>query len=214
MNDQPQNPNQNQGYRYQPQSRVIRAAETKVLNESAAFLAESQKAAAAIREEAQQAFENAKRSGFEEGRREGASEASQVVMDATFKLQTELAGLETVLAEIVMTSIEKVLGTFEHVELVRRAVKTAVFERQHEWGLTIRVVPNRVDEVRALLQDILGPQFDAAIRSVEGDAQLQTENCVIVSPFGAIEIGIEHQVRALRETLGLSGGAGGGYGHS
>ena len=84
-------------------------------------------------------------------------------------------------------------------------MRAAIMERQHEWALTLRVAPGRVDEIRSLLQDILGPQFETAIQAVEGDAQLRPDNCVIVSPFGAIEIGIEHQMRALRETLGLLG---------
>lgn len=204
---------QSGGYRYQPQSRVIRAAETKVLNESAAFLAESQKAATAIREEAQIAYENAKRTGYEDGKREGASEATKVVMETSIRLQTELAALETSLADIAMESIEKVLGQFEHMDLVRRAVHAAIMERQHEWALTFRVVPGRVEEIKTLIRDIMGPQMDVAVRAVEGDAQLRPDSIVIISPFGAIEVGIEQQLKALREILGASGlAANNGYG--
>ncbi len=183
---------------------MIRAKETKVLNQTAEFLAESQKAASAIREEAQGAYERAKIAGFEEGKRAGAEEAAKVVMDASFKLQTELSAMEQVLGEIAMEAVQKVLGHFDNRDLMARALREAITERQHEWGLTIRVVPHRVEEMEATLRDLLGPQYDTAIRTVEGDAQLRSDSCVIVSQFGLVEIGLEQQLRALKEALGLN----------
>lgn len=188
-----------------PRTHIVPAAEVTAWRDGFLVLAEAKRIADEMRARTLAAYEFEKRRGFQEGRQAGAEEAARLLAETTLKIDRSLAEAEREVAALVVSAVEQILGAFDQVDLMVRAVQHALAQVRKAKHLVLYVTPPLVEEIRTRLAEGGKPSATAVVH-VEADANLSPSAAVLSSELGFVELGIEAQVRALRRGLGLEPG--------
>jgi type III secretion protein L len=186
-------------HRAHPRGRILPAAEAELWRSGAAWLDEARRQAAAMRAEAASACAAERVRGFDEGRRAGAEAAAGLLASTAAKADAYLRRLEPHLPDLVLDAVERLLGERDPDDAAARAVRHAVGTKRSETGLTLRVAPGRVDDMRTRLADLLRP--DRPGLSIEGDPALAGDAAILASAVGFVEVGLQSQLAVLRAAL-------------
>lgn len=178
-----------------PAARILRAGEADVWQEGYRFLAAAREAAATAEDSVRGARDAGYEKGFAEGYAAGSVEATELVLRTTLSIDRYVAGLQSEIANLAMNIVHRVIGTFEAGDLVARAAAQAVAEFRNDKAVKISVHPSAVDRVKAALAAL--PDDGRPNATVEGDAALSEQACLLVSDFGVVNASIESQLRAL-----------------
>lgn len=136
---------------------------------------------------------------------EGAAVALVNVMSAATRLTARFEALEPWLEQLIQTALARMIGSFEHDELLRRVLTQTLSEGQRNWTVTLRVHPDAVETARDALSDTNGavlPQF-IGVREVVADPNLPVGGCLLVSETGAMDISPETQITELLREISL-----------
>lgn len=185
---------------------ILRSAEAEAWIDGYAFLERAQARAKEMEARTRHTAAAAYADGFEEGRRDGEARAAELLASTTRRVERYLAGLDRSLGELCLQLVRRILGEFDDAELISRSARQALREFRHDMRVSVRVAPERVAEVEALLAAGGGPPGAPAYR-VEGDAQLGAGQCLLVSPVAVVDAGLDAQLSALRQALLADGGA-------
>ncbi|UYG04685.1 type III secretion system stator protein SctL [Halomonas sp. LR3S48] len=179
---------------------ILRGDEAQAWIDGYAFLERARAQAREVEARTRHTAASAYADGFEEGRREGEARAAELLTQATQRVESYLAGLDQALAELSLGMVRRILGEFDDAELVSRCARQALRELRHDMRVSVRVAPERVAAVEALLAQ--GPSIaEGPAYRVEGDAQLGPGQCLLVSPVAIVDVGLDAQLTALRRAL-------------
>jgi type III secretion protein L len=185
------------GPRFLPAGRVIRAKDLAAWTEGDGYLAAARAEAKRIVAMAEAERGRLIEQGRQAGERAGAAAISQRVADATQRLDQLLAGSEDWIAELVVDTVERILGGLDRREATLAAATAALRSFRHARRLSIRVPPGDVAWIERGLDADLEPPLRALL-VIQPDANLGAGRCVVASEFGLVEAGIEEQIAALR----------------
>lgn len=177
---------------------ILRGEEAAAWVDGYAFLERARQRAGEQDAETRRAVAAARAEGFEAGRREGEAQAAELLARTTQRVEGYLGGLDQSLAELSLQIVRRVLGEFDDAELISRCVHQALREYRHDMAVTVRVAPERVARVEALLAADDG---ERPVCRVEGDAQLGASQCLLVSPVAVVDVGLDSQLNVLRRAL-------------
>ncbi|MDQ7729753.1 type III secretion system stator protein SctL [Halomonas sp. SpR8] len=180
-----------------PGKTILKAAEAAAWIDGYAFLEQVRRQADGIADEARRTSEKAYLEGFEEGRQAGETQAAELLTRTTQHVKTYLAGLDQSMADLCLQMVRRILGEFDDAELIGYCVRQALDEYRHDMAVTVRVAPDMVAQVEAILAERDG-SLDC---HVEGDAQLDARQCLLVSPVAVVDVGVDAQLKVLREAL-------------
>ncbi|MDR3240123.1 MAG: hypothetical protein LBT44_08570 [Clostridiales bacterium] len=147
-----------------------------------------------------------RRLGYEEGLAQGQTERESVLEEARMTLENARLEKEKLLAESegelvdLMTRIlEKFLGNAARInpQLISHLIRAGLSGVSLTGDITIRISPDDYELVSRELPDIL-PGAEA--RAVP-DASLSSMDCLIETPFGTIDCGLDPQFQRLKEDL-------------
>lgn len=189
-----------------PTKVILKAQEAEAWINGYAMLERVKQRASEADQEARQIRARAYAEGFEEGRRAGETQAAELLANTTLQVDGYLAGLEPSMAELCLKMVRRILGQFDDTDLIVRCVQQALIEYRHDMTVTIRVAPQRVEEVEARLGSAGHNMYEHPTYRVEGDAQLGPGQCLLVSPVAIVDVGLEAQLNALHEALKPSSG--------
>ena len=181
--------------------RILRAAEFTNLEEAKTAVDSAKRQAAELRSAAETEAQKIKREAIEDGRRAGAEEAARIVAETSAKADRYLASIDNQLAELVLETVEKILGSFDEKDLVLRAAPHAVSKLRRDVQLTLYVVPELVADLRLRLETELGKEEARLLPTVQGDPKLAPGACVLASELGLVEAGIDAQLAAIKAAL-------------
>jgi type III secretion protein L len=185
------------GPRFLPAGRVIRAKDLVAWSEGDGYLAAARAEAKRIVAAAEADRDRLIEQGRQAGERAGAAAISQRVADATQRLDQLLASSEDWIAELVVDTVERILGGLDRRETTRAAATAALRSFRHARRLSVRVPPDDV----AWIERGLDADLDPALRAllvIQPDPHLGAGRCVVASEFGLVEAGIDEQIAALR----------------
>jgi type III secretion protein L len=182
-----------------PGKKIIRREDAQNWIDGYRFMEEARHAADQLLCDARTAYEEAKKSGFEQGRGEGAIEAAAVVADTTRKADRYLASLESQVAELALSIVEKVLGTFDDGAIVARTAQQAIASFRHEKMLTVRVSPQVADLVQRAIAAWSANEADVPPLVIEADPAFEPRQCVIVSEFAVVDASLDAQLNVVRQ---------------
>jgi len=182
-----------------PGARILRAADAGLWQEGYRFLAAAREAAANLEDSVRSARDEGYQKGFAEGYAAGSVEATELVLRTTLSVDRYVAGLEAEIASLAMNIVQRVIGKLDAPDLVARAAAQAVSEFRDEKAVKIAVHPTAVDSVKAALAAL--PEDGRPSATVEGDAALSEQACLLVSDFAVVNASIESQLRALAANL-------------
>ena len=184
-----------------PNGRILRAADFSGLEDAKSAIEDAKRQAAKIRSAAEAVAQKKQREAIEEGRRAGAKEAARIVAETSAKADRYLASINDQVAELVLETVEKILGSFDRKELVLRAATHAVSKLRRDKQLTIYVAPALVADLRLRLETELGKEQTRPLPTVQGDPKLSAGACILASELGFVEAGIDAQLAAIKAGL-------------
>lgn len=173
--------------------RVIPAAEFGLVTDAAELLDAARRTAAASAEKIAAAREEARREGFEQGYAEGLRKASETLVAATQKAESELLDLENWIVPVVLKAVDLIVGSMEPDERVRRIVARAISDVADGQPIKLCVPPKDVPLARRAVGEFARPV------AIVGDATLAIGEMVMETAAGRAHIGIREQIAALVE---------------
>ncbi len=196
----------------QPGARIVRREELNVLYDADEIISKAAQAAERIEQKAQEDYQRRYEEGFAQGQEEGKSEYAMKIMEMVMTQLDSLEGLERQLTEVVISSVEKLIGTFDKQELAVRIVRKALAAVRGEKRVLVRVSLQDEPAVRADLQPfLLTPDGSSGYLEVRGDPALNQGDCMLETSLGVVEAGLSSQLallsKALRERTGEQHGA-------
>jgi type III secretion protein L len=190
-----------------PGRRVVRAAEAQNWIDGYRFVEEARRCSDELTQSARTAYEEAKTRGFEEGRNAGSAEAAAIVADTNAKVDRYLSSIESQLTELSLAIVERVIGRFDDADIVARTAAHALTSFRREKHLKIRVSPELVEDVERALSVSLDTDHPQPSLAIEGDPQLSSRQCRIVSEFAVIDASLDAQLDIIRRMGTASGDA-------
>ncbi len=175
-----------------PADVLVRAAELETWWSAAEALRSAHHEAQVIVASSEAVRDAARRRGYAEG----AEQAARLVSRAAAAEAARLDLIEAALPGLVADAVARILGSFDVRALIAPAVSQALGQLRLGASATLRVAPGCAEPLRALLLDIGG----GAVR-LEPDPALADGCCVLSSELGDVELGVEAQLRALRQGL-------------
>lgn len=150
-------------------------------------------AAAAIKASEQAAYD----AGFAQGLADAQTKLASVIADLTERFDLECNNRRHDIADAALGATRAIIGSFDHVEILRRLVVQALDRIDNKAPMTIEVAP-----AMAKALDGKFDQFDnVRIAAVDG---MDTLDCIFQMPSGRILAGLELQMSALAERWGVN----------
>lgn len=176
-----------------PGRKIVRAAEESAWRDGFRFLTEIRSI---------QAAERAR--GFAEGKAAGSQEASRLVAQTSAQVQKYMASLDKQVAQLAFDIVRRVLGEFDDSELVARAARAALADLREAKAVTIKVHPSAALRVSEAIADLVeaGGEDGFAV-SIETDAEMAEQSCVLSTEFAVVEATVETQLAAIAQAMGL-----------
>ena len=181
-----------------PGKTILRGEEAAAWVDGYAFLERAQRYVNDLDAETRRAVAAARTEGFEAGRRQGEQQAAELLASTTLRVERYLSGLDQSLADLSLQIVRRILGEFDDAELISRCVRQALREHRHGMNVSVRVAPEQVARVETLLA---AEDSGHVVYRVEGDAQLNTTQCLLVSPIAVVDVGLDSQLDVLRKAL-------------
>jgi type III secretion protein L len=193
------------GLQLLPELRVVKAADVKAIADARALLDAAANEAERIGAAAKEAYEQEKQRGYEDGHAAGKDHLAEELARLSAESSRLVSDFETRIPEIVMSALRQILGTYDQTDLVIQTVSQALRMFHHQTELTLRVPPDRVEEVRARVGELRAGSGAGADIAVVADPHLSPGGCVLESERGSVDASIEAQLavldRAMRKEL-------------
>lgn len=196
----------NNGPLFVPARKVIPREEFGALDDATHYNEESRRVYNSVQEFADKAVEEARERGFREGFEEGRSEAFQILSQAIDEARHRLFVLEDLLNPIVLSAVEKIIGSMDDRVLVRKALREALAEAGHSMAVTLRVAPEDLDDIRDLVDDMHLESGAQMLETVRPDPVLKEGEMILETAQGRVHIGLYQQMQRLRAGLDPTGG--------
>lgn len=178
---------------------ILRGEEAAAWVDGYAFLERARQHVDNLEAETHKATAAARAEGFETGRHQGEQQAAELLARTTQRVERYLGGLDQSLADLSLQIVRRILGEYDDAELISRCVRQALREYRHDMNVTVRVAPDQVANVESLLATTNADGGSPC--RVEGDAQLSATQCLLVSPVAVVDVGLDSQLRVLRQAL-------------
>jgi type III secretion protein L len=162
------------------------------------FLEQARQEADALLASTQAQVDAARTQGYAEGQRAGIEAANKLLISTTTQVDRYLADLPEALADLALEVVHRILGRFDNSELVAQLAREALASFRGQHTVTVRVAPEHVARVEAVLLD---GHLPSASLCVEPDAQLSATQCIITSPVAVVDASLDMQLEALRTAL-------------
>jgi|GEM_PF-6067191 len=151
-----------------------------------------------LRANAQAAHAAERQRGYAEGRAHAATEMADHILKTTDMAARMIRDIETGLPDIVADVIEDMLGQVDLDEVLPIAITHGLSRIRRGASAHLRIAADCAAPLRHLSDDLNAT--DSLIR-IEIDPALSPGRCVLESEFGTAELGLDAQIRVLRERL-------------
>ncbi|MCA1009233.1 flagellar assembly protein FliH [Halobacillus halophilus] len=164
----------------------------------------------AWQEERIQLVQAAEREGYETGVTQGyhdytekLEEANLIIAKANQSYHSIVASSEETIVEIALRSAEKIVNCHlqDHPESFLYLVKKVVKEVQEQPEIAIYVHPDQYSDLQSQAEELQRMTSLKTNLSIYVKDEMEPFSCVIESPFGRIDAGIDSQLKELREKV-------------
>ncbi|HYS63147.1 MAG TPA: type III secretion system stator protein SctL [Paraburkholderia sp.] len=186
--------------------KVLKQSEYSALLDAGSLLSTAQTERQRILDEAQQGYERRLREGHAQGVEQGKREYAQQACGAALDAARTLDGLRETIAGIVVKAVRTIVGETDSRALYETALRRIDALVRDEVFLVVRVAPACREAVAAALQQVWpermasGTSAASPIRIVT-DSRLNEEQCIVETPSGTLDVGLDAQIDALRAAI-------------
>lgn len=181
--------------------KVLRQHEYSALLDAGSLVASAQAERARILEEATRMFDEKRAQGhalgLEEGRRDYAQKACGAALDAARTLDA----LRETMARIVVKAVRQMVGPVDPRTLLEQSLRRVESLVREESLLVMRVPPAQCEAAAAALARAWPERAMAHKVRIAPDESLRDDQCVIETPSGAIDAGLDAQLDALAAAI-------------
>lgn len=189
------------GLRLAPGTRVLKREDWLVWCAADAALQAAREEAAQVTAAARQAFEAERVRGQAEGRQEAQLEQAERMIEQVARAVDYFAKVEQRTVDLVMQSVQRVIGDFGDRARVVAVVKGALAVVRNQKQVTLRVAPAQVPAVHEAQNELLAAYPGVGYLDVVPDARLAADACILETEIGIVEASIEGQLQALRQAF-------------
>lgn len=189
------------GVTFAPESPILKKGDYAAVVEAQELIAAAQREAQLIREEAQAELERCRKEGFRQGMEEGKAEISEHIVSCMSQSAAYFSKVEDVLVDVVMNALRRVLGSFDHKDVVEQVVRRALESTRNEGHVTVRVPPQQADHLKSRVDSILGVFPKVQFLQVTPDPRLPEDGCILETEIGVVDATLETQLKAIEKAL-------------
>lgn len=191
----------NPGFAIVPGQRVLKAGEYSNYLEGEALIEAARVEAARIVAQAQSAYEAEKERGYADGLMEGKMEVAEQMMETVAKTVSYFETVEHRIADVVLSALRKILGSFDERDLVVRMVRGTLAVARNQRQVTMRVAPHLVETVRTRIDEIMADYPVIQFIDVTADHRAKDGGCILESEIGVVDASLEVQLKAIKAAL-------------
>lgn len=185
--------------------KVLKEAEYAALLDASAVVEAARQEARRIEQQAQRQAEDSRRQGYERGQEAARAEYAEQLLGEALAAQRQLLGLRSTMARIVAQAVQQFLAEADPCALLETALRRVDALVRHEPFVTLRVAPPQEAHVHAALARIGAALPWAPALAVLPDPALPAQACVLQTPAGTLQIGVDAQLEAFRAAVERSG---------
>lgn len=162
--------------------------------------AEARKSAEQIMSKAQYVYDTR----FEEGYQDGLAQAKQEFAEQLIHISGEsalfLSAIEDRVVDTVVTAVQMILHQTKDEQIIKASAVTAVQSLKDVKQMTLRVSRQQCPNVEQFI-DELRREHNAEWIEIVADDHLKNSDCILETPFGVVDAGLETQLRMLKKYL-------------
>jgi type III secretion protein L len=192
--------------------KVLKEAEYAALLDAAQVVETARTEARRIVAQGTQQAEAARRKGYEEGLQRAQAEYAQRLVSEAVATEQQLHALRKSMAQIVVKAVGQFISELDPQELFESALLRVDSLIRNEPYITVRVAPEQEDSVGHVLARLRSEANWTMNISLVSDPALQPGACVVQTPSGSLEIGVDAQLEAFRKAVERSGAGDAGRG--
>lgn len=181
--------------------KVLKQHEYSALLEAGALVTSAQSERARILDEAQRVFEEKREEGHALGLEEGRREYAQQTCGAALDAARTLDALRETMARIVVKAVRQMVGTVDPRVLFEQSLRRVESLVREESLLVMRVPPAQREAATAALACAWPERAMSHRVRVVPDDTLGDDQCVIETPSGSIDAGLDAQIDALAAAI-------------
>lgn len=184
-----------------PGTRILKAKDVASWTQAEGLLQAAQEQADALLLNARQVLEEHKAQGFAEGMAQARMEQAEKMLDTVDRTISYFSQVEGDMVDLVMSAMRKIMADFDDEARVLAVVKNALAVVRNQKQMTLRLPPDRVELVRAHINDLLAAYPGVGYLDIVADARLKSDACILESEIGLVEASIEGQLAALENAF-------------
>ncbi|MGU9978140.1 MAG: FliH/SctL family protein [Candidatus Oxydemutatoraceae bacterium WSBS_2016_MAG_OTU14] len=177
-----------------PVGKVIKAKDYQSLVESQELIKE-------IKVQAQALYEEEQAAAIAKGELEVDRLTHEKIMESVIAIVQYLSLVEKRFVEVVIESVEKVIGTIERDEQVLGMIKQALYMFRNERRITLKVANEYRNPVQERIKEIMSPYPNIDFIDVVIDHEIAPGSCRLEAESGSMVTSIENQIKILEEVL-------------
>jgi type III secretion protein L len=181
--------------------KVLKEAEYAALLDASAMLDTARDEARRIIRHAKDQADDVRRQGYEAGLREATSQQAERALDAAAESAAQMQGLRETVARLVVKAVNQCLTEADPAALFESALRKVDALIRAEPFLTVHVSPPHESTVRSLVERLRDEAQWTMVITVQADPALPEGGCVLTTPSGAIDIGLDAQLDAFTRVL-------------
>ena len=185
--------------------KVLKEAEYAALLSASDVVQAARKEARRIVQQAAQEAEERRRTGYEQGLQAAKAEYAQRLVAQAAASEGQLRQLRSAMAGIVVKAVGRFIAEVEPALLFEAALQRVDSLIRAEPFISIRVEPRSEAALRDVLHRLAAESEWAMNVSVQADSTLPAGGCVVQTPSGTLEIGIDAQLEAFRRSMERGG---------
>lgn len=192
----------NKRWEIDPSIKIIKKDLLGVYCDANEIVDKSKELALDIETKANEDYQKRFNEGYEKGCEEGKGEYALKIMETVLSSVDSLEGLEKQVVEVVTSSIEKIIGSFNADDLIVRVVRKSLSAVRGEKRILVRVSLQNEKIIRNDLRAfLLSDDGRSGYIEVLGDSNLGEGDCILETQLGVIEASLSSQLKILRESL-------------
>ena len=185
-----------------PGQTVIKASDYALLSDSNRILSQVKEIADATEKKSQALYKQRYKEGYELGIEEGKALYTDKLMDMVMGQVDSIEGLENQLVDVVMESLNKILGSFDQRDLVTMVVHQGLNAVRGSKSIVMRVSSQDEKILRETLRNYLISRENASgYINLITDPNLKVGDCIIETDQGVINASLSSQLKILEKSL-------------
>lgn len=145
--------------------------------------------------------EQARKRAYDDGMALAKKEFAQRMTETVLRLEGAYLGLEARLVNIVMHTLQTVLGTLDDALILERLVQQCIRAAGQEKRLSLRVSEEQLEAAKSALSSLLSSHAHIECIDVLTDPRLKKNSCVLETEYGAIDGSLDTHLTAIRQGL-------------